>query len=343
MSIRTPLLFGLLTLALLIILLLDLMFGSSHITVAEVLSSFTGATPDDTASFIVLNFRLPKALTALFAGAGIAIAGLQMQTLFRNPLADTSILGVNSGAGVGVAIYTMAHSLLPGLFAGSIISSTGIIIASCLGSLVVLLIISVVAARLRDLISVLIIGVMIGFIAGAIISILQFFSSEESLKGYLVWSFGSVAGTTWSQLLLMLPLVSVGLLLALLMPKPLNALSLGDQYARSVGVNVPRLQLLLIGITALLTGAITAFTGPIAFLGMAVPHFARRLFRTADHRLLVPATILLGALLLLLCDLVASLPGRQFLMPINALTCLIGAPVVILFILRQRSRRKAFD
>ena len=204
------------------------------------------------------------------------------------------------------------------------------------------LMISAVSSRLHDIVSVLIVGVMIGFLASSVISILQYFSDEDTLKTYLIWSFGSVAGTTWRQLQLMLPVVLVGLIAALLMPKQMNALGLGENYARSVGTNIRLVRRLLIVITSIITGCITAFTGPIAFLGMAVPHFVRLLFRTADHHILVPATILSGSFLLLVCDLLTQAPGHQFVLPINAITSLLGAPVVILVVLGNKRKRDAF-
>lgn len=318
---------------------LDIMWGTLSLSAEEVFRALWQGNAEETSTYIVRNFRLPKALTALVAGAGIATAGLQMQSLFRNPLADTSILGINSGAGVGVALYTMAHSLLPSVGIASVgVSTWGIILSACLGALVVLLVIGAISSRVESVVSVLIVGVMIGFLASSFISILQFFSNEETLKTYLLWSFGSVSGTTWRQLQLMLPIVVVALVLSLLMPKPMNALALGESYARSVGIDIRRSRLMLIGITSLLTGCITAFTGPIAFLGLAVPHFVRLVFGTSDHRLLIPLTMLSGALLLLVCDLLSQIAGGGLALPINALTSLIGAPVVILIVLRgQRS------
>ena len=228
----------------------------------------------------------------------------------------------------------MAYTLFPSLLSTAGVADTwGIILAACIGALSVLLMISAVSSRLHDIVSVLIVGVMIGFLASSVISILQYFSDEDTLKTYLIWSFGSVAGTTWRQLQLMLPVVLIGLSAALLMPKQMNALGLGENYARSVGTNIRLVRRLLIVITSIITGCITAFTGPIAFLGMAVPHFVRLLFRTADHHILVPATILSGSFLLLVCDLLTQAPGHQFVLPINAITSLLGAPVVILVVL----------
>ena len=266
-----------------------------------------------------------------------------MQTLFRTPLADTSILGINSGAGVGVAIYTMAATLAPGLFQTAGVASTwGIIGAACLGAMGVLLAISVVSSRLQDLVSVLLVGVMFGFLASSIISILQYFSDQETLKTYLLWSFGSVSGTTWRQLSVMLPILLTALLCTLFLPKSLNALALGEHYAHSVGANIRLIRRLLIALTSLIAGCITAFTGPIAFLGMAVPHFVRLIFRTADHQILVPATLLTGSFLLLLCDLLTQLPGAQMVLPINAITSLLGAPVVLLVLLGGKRKPSTF-
>lgn len=342
MNKRPALLLILLSLGIILTFILDIMWGSVSIPAREVIDTLLGSGSESTSSYVILHFRLPKALTSLVAGAGIAIAGLQMQTLFRNPLADTSILGINSGAGVGVAIYTMAYTLIPGLASTGMVNSWGIILSACIGAMAVLLLISAVASRLQDIISVLIVGVMVGFLASSVISILQYFSSEETLKTYLLWSFGSVSTTTWRQLSLMLPIIGVGLFLSLLMPKQMNALNLGENYARSVGTNIRLVRRSLILITSLITGCITAFTGPIAFLGMAVPHFVRLLFRTADHRILIPATMLSGSLLLLVCDILTQAPGHQFVLPINAITSLLGAPVVILVVLGASHKNQIF-
>ncbi|MDY5938857.1 MAG: iron ABC transporter permease [Phocaeicola sp.] len=333
---RTASLLCVLSMLIVLAFVMDIMYGSISLSIEEVWRALVYGDEQASSTYIIRNFRLPKALTALFAGAGIAIAGLQMQSLFHNPLADTSILGINSGAGVGVAMYTMAYSLFPSVAIwNSGVAVWGVIISACLGSAIVLLLIAMVASRVHSIVSVLIVGVMVGFLASAIISILQFFSDEETLKTYLLWSFGSVTGTTWKQLYVLLPIITTGLCLALMMPKPMNALALGERYAHSVGINVSFTRFALIGITSLLAGSITAFTGPIAFLGLAVPHFVRILFKTSDHRILIPATMLVGALLLLVCDLLTQVPGKGMTLPINALTSLIGAPVVIAIIIRN--------
>lgn len=304
-----------------------------------------GNGAERTNDYIIMQFRLPKTLTALVAGAGIAVSGLQMQSLFRNPLADTSILGINSGAGVGVALYTMSFTLFPSLYDSlGAMSNWGIILSACIGSLTVLFVIAFMARRLGDMVSVLIVGVMLGFLASSLIALLQYFSEEESLKSYLIWSFGSLSNTTWGQLQWLIPLVLLGLVASLLLPKQMNALNLGDNYARSLGVNVKAVRFSIIAITSLITGTITAFVGPIAFLGMAVPHFVRILFGTADNRILIPATILSGSILLLICDILTQLPASGIILPINALTSLLGAPVVIAVVFKSRQNsQKVFS
>lgn len=331
---RYILVWGVLIALISVAIVLDLSMGAAQLSWAEVWQALWGQG-SEVAQYVVLNYRLPKVLTALMAGAGVATAGLQMQCLFRNPLADTSILGINSGAGLGVAIYTMAYSLFPGIaLLNSGIATWGIILSACLGSVAVLLLVSTVAARLQSLVSVLIVGVMVGFLASSFISILQYLSSEETLKTYLIWSFGSVSSTTWQQLHILLPLIGLGLCSALSMPKAMNALALGEHYAHSVGIDVRLARFALIATTSLLAGSITAFTGPIAFLGLAVPHFVRLLLGTSNHRYLIPTTMLTGGLLLLVCDLLTQLPGGGATLPINALTSLIGAPVVIYIVVR---------
>lgn len=344
---RKKFLFLILPILILLAFFVELLWGSVSLSFSEVLSSLERITANSdelsTSDFIVLNFRLPKAITALVAGAGIAIAGLCLQALFQNPLADTSILGINSGAGVGVALYTMSFVLVPGLGGGpGVYNVWAIAIAACVGSLAVLLIILAFVSYLKDIVSVLIIGVMIGFLASSVITILQYFSEEEALRSYLLWSFGSISGTTWEQLRLVVPVVLVALILTLGLPKYLNAIALGENYARSVGVNVKQVRVSLILITSIITGTITAFVGPIAFLGLAVPHFTRILFRTADNKILIVANMLCGSLLLLCCDIITQFPGGDLVFPINAITSIIGAPVVVIGIIKNSRGKSVF-
>lgn len=328
-------------LLLLLLFLLNLSLGSVAIPINQVARILAGATPDKEAwGHIILQFRLPKALTALAAGSALACSGLQMQTLFRNPLAGPFVLGISSGASLGVALVVMAGSAFGGwLWAGS---QGLILLAASGGAATVLLLVVLVSSRIRDSMTLLIIGLMFGSLASAVVSILQFFSQAEQVQAYLIWTFGSLSGTTWEELNLLLPVTALGLLLAVLVAKPLNALLLGDRYAESMGVNLSQTRGWIILSTSLLAGGITAFCGPIAFIGLAVPHLTRLLVPTADHRKLLPAVMLGGAILLLSCDILAQLPGSEKVLPINAVTSLIGAPVVIWLIVRRRNISKSF-
>lgn len=323
----------------------DLAWGTVSMSLSDVIGAlgvlFEPIEELSTNEYIIVNFRLPKAITALIAGAGVATAGLCLQSLFQNPLADTSILGINSGAGVGVALYTMSSVLFPEHPASTIYDVWGIALSACIGAFIVVMIILGFVSYLKDIVSVLIIGVMVGFLASSIITVLQYFSEKEALQGYLLWSFGSIAGTTWGQLRLVLPIVSLALALTLTLPKYLNALTLGENYARSVGVNIKKVRIILILITSVITGTITAFVGPIAFLGLAVPHFTRIIFRTADHKVLIIANMLSGSLLLLCCDILTQMPNGAIL-PVNAITSIIGAPIVVMGIIRGRKRKSIF-
>lgn len=336
--------FVLLFLLLVLLFLLDIALGSARIPLNSVISILSGNSEKESWQYIILNFRLPKALTAILVGAGVAVAGLNMQTLFKNPLADTSILGIGHGASLGVALFVLASVLLPGILPhGLQYNNWGLILAATLGAGLVLICVSAIAASLNDLVSILIIGVMIGFVTGALVSILQFFSDPELIKSYLVWTFGSLAGVTWSQLSVMAPVVILGLLFTLFLPKSMNALLLGENYAASVGVKVSIIRNCLILVTSVLSGTITAFTGPIAFIGIAVPHAARLIFRTSDHRILIPATILCGAIIMTACDIISQLPGGQTVLPVNSVTSLIGAPLVVYIVIKSRKLKNAFQ
>ncbi|SUB89645.1 Vitamin B12 import system permease protein BtuC [Porphyromonas macacae] len=294
---------------------------------------------DSSFHFILMQLRLPKAITAVLAGAGVAVTGLAMQTLFRNPLADTSILGIGSGAGLGVAIFLMSSSLFPALSLVPSFSYTGMILSAIVGALAVLFVISLVALRIQDMVSVLIVGVMVGFIASSMVSILQYFSDPEIIQNYLIWTFGSLSGVGWAQLQWLIPICAIGFTLMLLMPKYLNALLLGNAYARSIGIRTRHVSLAVILVTSIIIGATTAFTGPISFVGIAIPHAARILLRTSDHRILIPATLLLGSSLMLVCDIISYLPSNGMVLPVNSITAVLGAPVVIAIILKQRSHK----
>ncbi len=325
--------------------LVSLAAGSARIPVSEVVTILTGGEAER-ASWrgIVLDFRLPKALSAALAGAALAVSGLMMQTLFRNPLAGPYVLGVSAGASLGVAVVVLsvgagASRMLAGF---GLAGDLGLVAAASLGSGAVLALVFFVAKRVSTL-TLLILGVLFGYATSALVTVLVHFSLAERIQAYLTWTFGSFGGVTWSQLRILAPVLTAGLALAALASKPLNALLLGESYAASMGVAVERARYLILASTALLAGAVTAFCGPIAFLGVAVPHLVRGLLGVADHRLLIPASVLAGASVALVSDLVAQLPGSQAVLPLNAVTALIGAPVIAVVVLRRRHLEASFD
>ncbi|MDR6809564.1 iron complex transport system permease protein [Dyadobacter sp. BE34] len=326
---------------------LDIMLGSVAIPFREVFRIVTTGESDNQAwLFIIEKIRLPKAITAILAGCGLSVSGLQMQTLFRNPLAGPSELGITAGAGLGVAAVMLAGGGSASMYAISQLGISGswlIIGMASLGSAGVLALILLIAGRIRDNVILLIVGVMIGTITLSIISIWQYFSQPEQLQEYIMWTFGSLGGVTGYHLYVLSGVVTGGLLLAFASSKSLNALLLGENYARSMGLTVGRTRLLIMLSTSLLTGSITAFCGPIGFVGIAIPHITRSLLATSNHRVLIPATCLTGTVLLLLCDIIAQLPGSQTVIPINVVTSLLGAPVVIWIIIRRNNLRSSFS
>lgn len=305
----------------------DIVTGSVRVPLSELLS-------DNTLYYeIVYNFRLPKALTAVIAGAAISVAGLLMQTLFHNPLAGPYVLGVSSGATLGVALFLLGSALIP---VGVLHSGWGLIAAAILGSLLVLILVLGVSFRVRQAVSLLLIGIMFGQIAGSLVTILQNSSNPDSLKLFVVWTFGSLSAVSWNYMALMLPVTLAGIVSAYIIHKPLNGLLLGETYAQGLGISILRTRVWIIVAVTLMAGTTTAFTGPIAFIGMAVPHLVRGLLRTSDHRFTIPGCILCGAALLLLCDIVCQLPANGYTLPINAISALVGAPIIIWVILKKQ-------
>ncbi|WP_245235081.1 iron ABC transporter permease [Pedobacter borealis] len=318
---------------LLVAFLLDIALGSVHIPLKEVIKAlFNPDSGNDTWVYIIEKIRVPKALTAIIVGCGLSVSGLQMQTLFRNPLAGPEVLGVTAGASLGVALVMLSAGSITSLYTIKELGISGswlIILVSSLGAGLIMLLIVSISSSLKDNVIVLIVGVMIGSITFSVISIWQYFSTPELIKDYLLWTFGSLGGVTGSQLLILSIVVSIGLLISFLSSKLLDALLLGDNYARSMGLTVKRARILIIGSTSILAGGITAFCGPIGFIGIAVPHLARALFNTSSHRVLIPACCLIGTVLMLICDIVSQISGSQTVLPINVITSLVGAPVVI--------------
>ena len=339
-----------LALVALAVFMLSLAVGSVRIPIGDIVSVLLGGDASKPAwETIVLKFRLPKALTAMLAGAALSVSGLQMQTLFRNPLAGPFVLGISSGASLGVALAVLLAGVAVGLggsttlLAGiSLAGDTSLALSAIIGSGLVLLLVMSVARKVQSGMTLLILGLMFGYTTSALVSVLIYFSVVERIQAYISWTFGSFGGVTWRQLQVMAPAILLGLAGGHLLMKPLNALLLGETYALSLGLNVRRVRLGIIGSSAVLAGVVTAFCGPIGFLGIAVPHLCRSLLHTSDHRLLLPAVSFMGATLALGADIVAGLPGSQLTLPLNAVTALLGAPVVIWVILRQRNLRQAF-
>ena len=318
-------------------LIFNLSLGSVSIPLKEVIMSlFGGDVEKETWRYIVTNYRLPKALTAILVGCGLSISGLLMQTLFRNPLAGPYVLGISSGASLGVALVIMGASLFGGSWAVFLGSNYSIVIASSLGSFIVLLAVVIAASRLRDTMAILIIGLMFASLTASVVSVLAYFAPANQLQQYIFWSYGSLGNLSWQELSLLAAIISIGILLSIFCLKNLNALLLGENYARSLGVNVKKNRFLVITATSLLAGSITAFAGPIAFVGLAVPHLVRQVFPVSDHRLLMPAVCAGGAITMLVSDTIAQLPTSAFTLPINAITSLVGAPVVIWLLVRKR-------
>lgn len=320
----------------------DLLMGSVSIPLKDALRILFHSEGDPSLKYIILDFRLPKALVAVYVGAGLSVSGLMMQTLFRNPLAGPFVLGISSGASLGVALYTMATGLILGTTSFMLSGSLGIVFAAIVGAALIMMLTLLVSLRVNDTVSLLIVGIMFGSITGAIVTVLQYFSDPNTVHNFLVWTFGSLSGITWSEVKVISICFGVGLILAFMLVKNLNAMLLGENYARSIGVNNKRLRIVIILITSLIAGTLTAFVGPIGFIGVAVPHMARFGLSSSDHKKLMPLTALYGAALMLLFDIVSQLPGFQNTLPINAVTALFGAPVVIWVIFRSKSKKSAF-
>lgn len=333
---RIPLFLALLV-GVVLLFICNLSVGSVSIPFADVVQSLTGnGASKDTWNYIIVNYRLPKAITAALAGMGLSVSGLLMQTLFKNPLAGPYVLGISSGSSLGVALLILGSAILPAGLAPLALSQYGIVLFSCLGSLLVLMAVLVVSERMRDTASILIIGLMFSSFTGAVVGVLSYFSTAEQLQKFTFWSLGNLGNLPWSSVLLVAIVTIIGLGLSFIGLKPLNALLLGDAYAKSLGVDLRSVRRLLILATALLAGCITAFAGPIAFVGMAVPHMAKLTFRTGNHHVLFAATLLYGAAVMLICDMASNVPGTDIILPINAITSIIGAPVVIWLLLRKR-------
>lgn len=328
--------FLLLVVVLVVCFFVNISLGSVSIPLNSIFNSFFGTIENTNWQIIIMDFRLPKAITAILVGSGLGISGLLMQTLFRNPLAGPFVLGISSGASLGVALVILGSGLFGGVFATALISKWSIVIAASLGSFLVLLAVLAVSSKVRDTMAILIIGLMFGSITAAVVSVLSYFSSAEQLQQYIFWGFGSLSNLSWNELLIFFGIYATGLLLSITSIKGLNSLLLGDHYAKSLGLNLKQSRLTIILATSLIAGTITAFAGPIAFIGLAIPHLTRQIFKTSNHKVLLPAVFLFGAIVMLICDSISQLPTSDYTLPINAITALVGAPVVIWLLVRQR-------
>lgn len=321
-----------------ILFILNLFVGSVTVPIDEIFKVLLDDNPDKTLSVIIFNYRLPQALTALLAGAALAVAGLLMQTLFRNPLADPSMLGISSGASLGVGIVI----LLTGAISGTAVSSfgwwstIGVSLAAFIGAVLVLFVMLAFSSRMKNMTTLIIIGLMIAYLAGSITDILKFFSLKEDIHAFVIWGMGSFSGVGTSKMPVFATSIIIGLVVTFFLSKNLNILLLGEMYAENLGLNIRKNSVLIILVSGYLTAIVTAYCGPIAFVGLAMPHIARFLFKSSDHRLLIPATMLIGMDMALVCNLIARMPGFDGNLPVNAVTAFIGAPVVISVILKSR-------
>lgn len=328
--------FIILLILLLVCFLGNISLGSVSIPTTTVFKSLFTSIDNDSWYYIIHNYRLPKAFTAILVGSGLGISGLLMQTLFRNPLAGPFVLGISSGASLGVAMLILGAGIFGGSITSLLLSKWSIVIAASLGSFLVLLSVLTVSLRIKDTMAILIIGLMFGSITSAVVSVLSYFSSAEQLQQYIFWGFGSLGDLSWKEIFIFFCIYLIGLMLSIVSIKSLNTLLLGENYAKSLGLNISQNRFLIIIATSLLAGTTTAFAGPIAFIGLAIPHIVRQIFTTSNHKVLLPAVFLLGAIVMLICDSISQLPASDYTLPINAITSLIGAPIVIWLLIRKR-------
>ena len=335
---KRPLYIILLLLAIVILMVVNLLIGSVRIPVADVCRILAGTESNEIWENIIWKSRLPQALTAIVAGAGLAVSGLQMQTVFRNPLAGPSVLGISNGSALGVAFVVLLSGRLGGVALSRLgyLGDAAMSVAAIVGALAVMMLIVWISQKVRGNVTLLIIGVMIGYLATAIIGVLKFLSPEEDVKAFVVWGLGSFSRVSGDEMVLFVVLMAILLPLSFLLVKPMNLLLLGDRYAANLGLNIRRARLLVILCSGVLVAIVTAYCGPIMFIGLAVPHLARALFHTSDHRVLIPATMLCGAALALVCNLIARMPGFEGALPVNSVTALVGAPVIAAVLFRRR-------
>lgn len=336
MKAKTTIIFFGLIIIVLFFTIFDLIAGSIKIPISDIIQIISSKELNSDMSTIIWKIRFPRIITALIAGSALSVSGLQMQTIFRNPLAGPFVLGISAGASLGVAIIVLGFS---GIFTSIALGIAGnwiIVIASWIGSALVLIIILIVSLRIKDIMTLLIIGIMFGSATSAVVSILQYFSSENLLKSFVIWTMGSLSGVSQHQLTVLVPIVTIGIVMSLTSIKMLNVSLIGENYAKSMGLNLYLSRTYIFISTSILTGTITAFCGPIGFIGIAIPHLTRMLFKTTNHKILIPGTILIGSSVMLISDIISHLPGSNKMLPLNSVTALIGIPIVIWVIIRNK-------
>jgi len=333
---KTIAFFLVLLVAVLVFFTLNIATGQVYIPFSRIPTALFANNSQDSLVYIIQNYRFPKAITAVLVGVGLSVSGLLMQTFFRNPLAGPYILGLSSGSSLGVALLILGSGIVPTYVAQTFTSTFGIVLASCTGSILVLLLVILASNKVKDVATILIIGIMFSSFAGALVNVLSYFSSAEQLQKFTFWNLGNLGNLSWNAIAILTICVSIGLFFTILSLKSLDALLLGENYAKSLGINIKKTRLVLLLATGILAGSITAFVGPIAFVGLAVPHLAKLLFQTSNHKILLLATALMGAILMLACDTVAQMPGFEFTLPINAVTSVVGAPIVIWLLLSKK-------
>lgn len=326
-----------LSVLLILLFFVDISLGSVSIPLKELFNSLFGEhVTKESWEIIILNFRIPKAITAVLVGSGLSVCGLLMQTLFRNPLSGPFVLGISSGASLGVAILILGTTISGGALLTNTLANWATPVAASLGALIVLSGVIIAANKVKNTMSILIIGLMFSSLTSAVISVLSYFSEASQIQQYLFWSFGSLGNLSWNELEVFTSIYCIGMIGTIFVIKPLNSLLLGEKYAKSLGIGIKKSRYLILLITSLLTGVITAFSGPIAFIGLSVPHIARMIFLSSNHKILLPAVAIIGAIILLICDAIAQLPTSEFTLPINAVTSLFGAPIVIWLLVRKK-------
>jgi len=329
-------LFLLFFLLLVILFLIDVIVGEAEISPGQLFGIFTHTSEHSAAQLILINFRLPKAFAAVMAGIALGVSGLLTQTYFRNPLAGPDVLGISAGSSLGVAIVLLAVGQFFPNFVFSTVGSWTVIVAACIGAGITMLIITLIAGWVRDHVTLLVLGLMVGAAFSAVITVVQYLSNESLLKSFVVWGFGSIRHLSFSHLAVMLPFILIGIILAFFSVKSLNALLIGERYAQTLGIHVGRARLVVFISIILLAGTVTAFCGPIAFVAITVPHISRMIFRTNDHFVLIPTSLMIGAIMMLLSDVFSQVPGSDIALPINAITSLMGIPLIIALLLRRK-------